>query len=82
MLNRIVNRLQGQVWVRVESPFPERVLNLCGARQQQGKAGRGKAARRQRKQMLRRQQVLGQIDAQGEGGREGRQPPHLVLAGG
>ena len=29
MLNRIVNRLQGQVWVRVESPFPERVLNLC-----------------------------------------------------
>ena len=32
MLNRIVNRLQGQVWVRVESPFPERVLNLCGAR--------------------------------------------------
>ena len=32
MLNRIVNRLRGQVWVRVETPFPERVLNLCGAR--------------------------------------------------
>lgn len=28
----IVNRLQGQVRVRVECAFPERVLNLCGAR--------------------------------------------------
>ena len=32
MLNQIVNRLRGQVYVRVEAPFPERVLNLCGAR--------------------------------------------------
>ena len=32
MLNQIVNRLRGQVRVRVEAPFPERVLNLCGAR--------------------------------------------------
>ena len=32
MLNQIVNRLQGQVRIRVETPFPERVLNLCGAR--------------------------------------------------
>ena len=32
MLNQIVNRLRGQVCVRVETPFPERVLNLCGAR--------------------------------------------------
>ncbi len=28
----IVNRLRGQVCIRVECPFPERVLNLCGAR--------------------------------------------------
>ena len=28
MLNQIVNRLQGQVRIRVETPFPERVLNL------------------------------------------------------
>ena len=32
MLNAIVNRLRGQVRIRVESVFPERVLNLCGAR--------------------------------------------------
>ncbi len=32
MLNQIVNRLQGQARVRVETVFPERVLNLCGAR--------------------------------------------------
>ena len=32
MLNQIVNRLRGQVCVRVEAAFPERVLNLCGAR--------------------------------------------------
>ena len=32
MLNQIVNRLRGQVRVRVEAAFPERVLNLCGAR--------------------------------------------------
>ena len=32
MLNEIVNRLQGQVHIRAESVFPERVLNLCGAR--------------------------------------------------
>ena len=31
MLNQIVNRLRGQVCVRVEAAFPERVLNLCGA---------------------------------------------------
>ena len=69
---------QGQRQARADQqrPLPPET------RQQQGKAGRGKAARRQGKQMLRRQQVLGQIDAQGEGGREGRQPPHLVLAGG
>lgn len=32
MLKEIVNRLRGQVRLRVESAFPERVLNLCGAR--------------------------------------------------
>lgn len=32
MLNEVVNRLKGQVRVRVECAFPERVLNLCGAR--------------------------------------------------
>ena len=32
MLNEIVNRLRGQLRVRAESAFPERVLNLCGAR--------------------------------------------------
>lgn len=32
MLNEAVNRLRGQVRIRAESPFPERVLNLCGAR--------------------------------------------------
>ena len=32
MLRKIVNRLQGQVRVRVETPFPERVVNLCSAR--------------------------------------------------
>ncbi len=32
MLREIVNRFRGQTWVRVEAPFPERVLNLCSAR--------------------------------------------------
>ena len=32
MLRELVNRFRGQVWVRVEAPFPERVLNLCSAR--------------------------------------------------
>ena len=32
MLTGAVSRLRGQVWVRVECPFPERVLNLCSAR--------------------------------------------------
>ena len=32
MLKKIVNRLQGQVRIRVDAVFPERVLNLCGAR--------------------------------------------------
>lgn len=33
MLSGAVNRLRGQVRVRAESQFPERVLNLCGARE-------------------------------------------------
>ena len=33
MLRRIINHLQGQVLIRAESAFPERVLNLCGARE-------------------------------------------------
>ena len=32
MLKRIVKCLRGQVQIRAESVFPERVLNLCGAR--------------------------------------------------
>ena len=32
MLTGLVNRLRGQVRVRAECAFPERVLNLCGAR--------------------------------------------------
>ena len=32
MLNEVVNRLRGQIRIRVECAFPERVLNLCGAR--------------------------------------------------
>lgn len=32
LLKKIVNRLQGEVRLRVVSGFPERVLNLCGAR--------------------------------------------------
>ena len=32
MLNELIHRLRGQVWIRAESAFPERVLNLCGAR--------------------------------------------------
>lgn len=32
MLKELVNRIQGQVRLRVEAAFPERVLNLCGAR--------------------------------------------------
>ena len=31
MMKRIVNRLRGQVRIRAECAFPERVLNLCGA---------------------------------------------------
>ena len=33
MLREGVNRLRGQVRIRVECAFPERVLNLCGARE-------------------------------------------------
>ncbi|MEY8385858.1 sporulation protein YqfD [Oscillospiraceae bacterium 38-13] len=33
MLNGLVNRLRGQVSIRVECAFPERVLNLCGAQE-------------------------------------------------
>lgn len=32
MLQQVLNRLQGQVRLRVDCAFPERVLNLCGAR--------------------------------------------------
>ena len=32
MLTSLVHRLQGQLRIRVECPFPERVLNLCAAR--------------------------------------------------
>ena len=32
MLTGIINRLRGQVRIRAECAFPERVLNLCGAR--------------------------------------------------
>lgn len=32
MMREAVNRLRGQVHIRVESDFPERMLNLCGAR--------------------------------------------------
>ena len=32
MLREGVNRLRGQIRIRVECAFPERVLNLCGAR--------------------------------------------------
>lgn len=31
-MKELINRLRGQVRVRVECAFPERVLNLCGAR--------------------------------------------------
>lgn len=33
MLTGIINRLRGQVRIRAESAFPERILNLCGARE-------------------------------------------------
>jgi len=33
MLNELVNRLRGQLRIRAESAFPERILNLCGARE-------------------------------------------------
>ena len=33
MLREGINRLRGQVRIRVECAFPERVLNLCGARE-------------------------------------------------
>ena len=32
MLREIINRLRGQVRLRVRCPYPERVLNLCSAR--------------------------------------------------
>ena len=32
MLTGLINRLRGQVRIRAECAFPERVLNLCGAR--------------------------------------------------
>ena len=32
MMQELINRLRGQVRVRAECAFPERVLNLCGAR--------------------------------------------------
>lgn len=32
MLKELINRTRGQVRIRVECAFPERVLNLCGAR--------------------------------------------------
>ena len=32
MLTALISRARGQVWVRVECPFPERVLNLCASR--------------------------------------------------
>ncbi|MEG1657977.1 MAG: sporulation protein YqfD [Oscillibacter sp.] len=32
MLKQVLNRLQGQVRLRVDCAFPERILNLCGAR--------------------------------------------------
>ena len=32
MIQELINRLRGQVRIRVECAFPERVLNLCGAR--------------------------------------------------
>ena len=33
MVTGIINRLRGQVRLRAESAFPERILNLCGARE-------------------------------------------------
>jgi len=33
MLRELINRARGQVRVRAECAFPERVLNLCGARE-------------------------------------------------
>ena len=32
MMTGLLNRLRGQLRIRVECAFPERVLNLCGAR--------------------------------------------------
>ena len=32
MLREIINRLRGQVRLRVRCPYPERVLNVCSAR--------------------------------------------------
>ncbi|MEG1593840.1 MAG: sporulation protein YqfD, partial [Oscillibacter sp.] len=32
MIKQVLNRLQGQVRLRVDCAFPERILNLCGAR--------------------------------------------------
>ena len=31
-MKELINRIRGQVRIRVECAFPERVLNLCGAR--------------------------------------------------
>ena len=33
MLKELINRVRGQVWLRVTCPYPERVLNLCSARE-------------------------------------------------
>ena len=32
MLKELINRVRGQVWLRVTCPYPERVLNLLGSR--------------------------------------------------
>ena len=32
MLKELINRVRGQVWLRVTCSYPERVLNLCSAR--------------------------------------------------
>ena len=43
MLREITNLLKGEVTARVESGFPERVLNLCGARDRKGGPRQGHA---------------------------------------
>ena len=32
MLKEVINRARGQARIRVTCPYPERVLNLCSAR--------------------------------------------------